>query len=288
MDTEAIRRAAVEASTRWSMNSRPPRSDEGRVDDVFGCDCFSLPEMKERLPKNVVRRLLDTIERGTPLAEDVADVVASAMKDWAVDNGATHFTHWFHPLTGSTAEKHDSLFAPDNQGGLIAGLSGSSLVQGEPDASSFPSGGLRPTIEARGYTAWDTTSPAFLMRGVNSTTLCIPTAFVTWNGEALDKKTPLLRSMDAISKQAMRVLRFFGTDVGVERVFSTVGCEQEYFLRCPARPPAMRPHALRAPARQGTGTLGSLLRCDPGAGAGVHGRSRARAVPPRCPGADSA
>ncbi|MGP1272547.1 MAG: glutamine synthetase III family protein [Phycisphaerales bacterium] len=230
MSTEGIRQAAIEAATRWSMESRPREAESERIDAIFGTDCFSLPEMRERLPKPVLRRLLDTIERGTPLDADVADVVAAAMKDWAVERGATHFTHWFHPLTGSTAEKHDGLFDPDGQGGLLAGLSGSSLVQGEPDASSFPSGGLRPTFEARGYTAWDATSPAFLMRGVNSVTLCIPTAFVSWTGEALDKKTPLLRSMDAISKQALRVLEFFDTAQGVERVYSTVGCEQEYFL----------------------------------------------------------
>ncbi len=227
---EQIRRDAIAAATAWSMSNTPGSSPQIRVDDEFGADCFSLPEMKERLPKQTLRALLATIERGTPLDEDVADLVASAMKSWAVENGATHFTHWFHPLTGSTAEKHDGLFDPDEKGGVIAQLSGSNLVQGEPDASSFPSGGLRPTFEARGYTAWDATSPAFLVRGANSVTLCIPTAFVSWTGEALDKKTPLLRSMDALSEQALRVLRFFGSDAGVSRVHSTMGCEQEYFL----------------------------------------------------------
>ncbi|MEM1072023.1 MAG: glutamine synthetase III [Planctomycetota bacterium] len=229
MNIERIRQSAVEAATRWSMESRPP-AVEGTVDEIFGSDAFSLPEMRERLPKDVLKRLLRTIELGSPLDADVAGVVAAAMKDWAVDRGATHFTHWFHPLTGSTAEKHDALFDPDGVGRAIASLSGTNLVQGEPDASSFPSGGLRPTFEARGYTAWDATSPAFLLRGVNSVTLCIPTAFVSWTGEALDKKTPLLRSMDAISKQALRVLAFFGADDGVERIYSTLGCEQEYFL----------------------------------------------------------
>ncbi len=161
----------------------------------------------------------------------VADVVAATMKDWAIENGATHFTHWFQPLTGLTAEKHDSLVSPDGQGGVVFNFSGSDLVQGEPDASSFPSGGLRATFEARGYTAWDPTSPAFLIRGQGgSVTLCIPTAFVSWTGEALDTKIPLLRSMEALSKQAKRILKVFGTDVGVSQVFTTVGPEQEYFL----------------------------------------------------------
>jgi glutamine synthetase len=152
------------------------------------------------------------------------------MKDWAIENGATHYTHWFQPLTGLTAEKHDSLAAPDGAGGVVFNFSGSELVQGEPDASSFPSGGLRATFEARGYTAWDATSPAFLMRGDNNVTLCIPTAFVSWTGEALDTKIPLLRSVDALSRQALRILRIFGTDQGVSRIVTTVGPEQEYFL----------------------------------------------------------
>ena len=160
----------------------------------------------------------------------MADVVAASMKDWAIENGASHYTHWFQPLTGQTAEKHDSLAAPDGNGGVVFNFSGSELVQGEPDASSFPSGGLRATFEARGYTAWDATSPAFLMRGDNNVTLCIPTAFVSWTGEALDTKIPLLRSVEALSHQAMRVLKIFGTDEGVRRVYTTVGPEQEYFL----------------------------------------------------------
>lgn len=227
---EQIRRDAVAAAAAWSMNNLPGSSPLTQVKEEFGVDCFSLPEMRERLPKQTLRVLLDTIERGLPLDTEVANIVAAAMKSWAVERGATHFTHWFHPLTGSTAEKHDGLFDPDGSGGVVASLSGSSLVQGEPDASSFPSGGLRPTFEARGYTAWDATSPAFLIRGSNSVTLCIPTAFVSWTGEALDKKTPLLRSMDALSEQALRVLRIFGSDDGVSRVHSNMGCEQEYFL----------------------------------------------------------
>jgi glutamine synthetase len=200
------------------------------VDALYSRDVFSRAVMRQRLPKDVFRRLLRTIDQGDPLDHSVADVVASAMKDWAIEHGASHFTHWFQPLTGSTAEKHDSLISPDGQGGVIFNFSGSDLVQGEPDASSFPSGGLRATFEARGYTAWDATSPAFLMRGAKSVTLVIPTGFVSWTGEALDTKIPLLRSMEALSKQALRILRLFGTDRGVSRVFTTVGPEQEYFL----------------------------------------------------------
>jgi glutamine synthetase len=201
-----------------------------RADHLFGKDVFSRKVMKQRLPKDVYKALLRTIDRGDPLKQDLADVVAAAMKDWAVEIGATYFTHWFQPLTGLTAEKHDSLVAPDSEGGAIFNLSGSELVQGEPDASSFPSGGLRATFEARGYTAWDVTSPAFIHRDEGVATLVIPTAFVSWTGEALDTKTPLLRSMEALSKQALRVLKLFGTDTGVSRVMTTVGPEQEYFL----------------------------------------------------------
>jgi glutamine synthetase len=201
-----------------------------RLDSLFGADVFSTRIMRKRLPKEVYRSLMQTIEHGEPLDPQVADVVAASMKDWAIENGATHYTHWFQPLTGLTAEKHDSLVASDGNGGMMFNFSGAELVQGEPDASSFPSGGLRATFEARGYTAWDPTSPAFLMRGEKTVTLCIPTAFVSWNGEALDTKLPLHRSMEALSKQALRVLRFFGTDAGVKRVLTTIGPEQEYFL----------------------------------------------------------
>jgi glutamine synthetase len=201
-----------------------------RIDSIFGSDIFSRSMMRKRLPKDVYRSLLRTIDQGEPLDPAVADVVAASMKDWAIENGASHYTHWFQPLTGLTAEKHDSLAAPDGAGGVVFNFSGSELVQGEPDASSFPSGGLRATFEARGYTAWDATSPAFLMRGDNNVTLCIPTAFVSWNGEALDTKIPLLRSVDALSKQARRILKIFGTDQGVSRIVTTVGPEQEYFL----------------------------------------------------------
>ena len=215
------------ASTNGTAAPSPSAS---RVDSIFGADVFSWRLMRQRLPKDVVKSLMRTIELGETLDPQVAGVVAATMKDWAIENGATHFTHWFQPLTGLTAEKHDSLIAPDGQGGVMFNFSGSDLVQGEPDASSFPSGGLRATFEARGYTAWDPTSPAFLMRGENNVTLCIPTAFVSWTGEALDTKLPLLRSMEALSAQALRILRIFGTDRGVSRVFTTVGPEQEYFL----------------------------------------------------------
>ncbi len=224
---------AITASTLWYTGERKNGKShpaEERVETYFGRDVFGPQEMRQRLPKETYKRLMQTVEHGQPLDPQIADVVAAAMKDWAIENGATHYTHWFQPLTGLTAEKHDSLIAPDGQGGMVYALSGSELCQGEPDASSFPSGGLRATFEARGYTAWDATSPAFLVRGDNNVTLCIPTAFVSWTGAALDQKTPLLRSMDALSKQALRLLRVFGTDTNVNRVLSTVGPEQEYFL----------------------------------------------------------
>ncbi|MEP0845844.1 MAG: glutamine synthetase III [Phycisphaerae bacterium] len=230
MNLATARAEAVAAAARWAAAARNGDETIERVDSFFGCDVFSQRTMRQRLPKEVYRALMETIELGAPLDPKVADVVAAAMKDWAIENGATHYTHWFQPLTGLTAEKHDSLVVPDGQGGMLYSLSGGDLVQGEPDASSFPSGGLRATFEARGYTAWDATSPAFLMRGEKTVTLCIPTAFVSWTGAALDQKTPLLRSMEALSTQAIRVLRIFGTDIGVNRVYTTVGAEQEYFL----------------------------------------------------------
>ncbi|MFU8819701.1 MAG: glutamine synthetase III [Desulfurivibrio sp.] len=186
--------------------------------------------MRERLPKETYKALQNTIHTGASLQPEVAAVVANAMKDWAIERGATHYTHWFQPLTGSTAEKHDSFIAPDMDGTVIMEFSGKQLIQGEPDASSFPSGGLRVTFEARGYTAWDCTSPAFLKEdGAGNVTLCIPTAFCSYKGEALDKKTPLLRSMNAVSKQALRVLKALGNTTST-KVIPTVGAEQEYFL----------------------------------------------------------
>ena len=233
MGAMEAKQSAIRAATRWS-ESQQDRVDVkqagGKIEEIFGQDVFSQRVMRQRLPKDIYKRLIRTMEDGEPLDLDVADVVAAGMKDWATVNGATHYTHWFQPLTGLTAEKHDSFATPDGVGGVILELSGSDLCQSEPDASSFPSGGLRATFEARGYTVWDATSPAFLIRGENNVTLCIPTAFVSWTGAALDQKTPLLRSMEALSTQAMRVLRLFGTDKGVKRVYTTVGAEQEYFL----------------------------------------------------------
>jgi glutamine synthetase len=198
--------------------------------EVFGSNVFSDKVMKQRLPREVYRALKATIEKGTPLGPDVADVVANAMKDWAIERGVTHYTHWFQPLTGITAEKHDSFISPTPEGGVVLEFSGKQLIQGEPDASSFPSGGLRATFEARGYTVWDCTSPAFLKEDESGhATLTIPTAFYSYNGEALDKKTPLLRSMAAVSKQALRVLKVLGNTTSL-KVTSTVGPEQEYFL----------------------------------------------------------
>ena len=195
------------------------------VPDYFGCLVFNDKVMKANLPTEVYESLKKTREEGVRLDSSVASVVADAMKDWAVANGATHFTHWFQPLTGITAEKHDSFIAPTDDGGVIMEFSGKELIQGEPDASSFPSGGLRATFEARGYTAWDPTSFAF----IKDKTLCIPTAFCAYNGEALDKKTPLLRSMAALNKQALRILKLFGNK-DVKSVHTNVGPEQEYFL----------------------------------------------------------
>ena len=194
------------------------------VPEIFGSDVFNESAMRERLPKATYKALKKTIDNGDPLAPDVANIVANAMKDWAVEKGCTHFTHWFQPMTGLTAEKLDSFIQPSEGGHVIMEFSGKELVKGEPDASSFPSGGLRATFEARGYTAWDPTSYAF----IKEKTLCIPTAFCSYNGEALDKKTPLLRSMEAISRSALRVLKLFGSDA--TRVISNVGPEQEYFL----------------------------------------------------------
>lgn len=195
------------------------------LQQVFGCNVFSKAIMKERLSKDTYKKLLRTLDLNEELIPEVAEIVASVMKDWAIEKGATHYTHWFQPMTGKTAEKHDSFIEPTGDGRVIMEFSGKQLIQGEPDASSFPNGGLRATFEARGYTTWDATSPAF----VKDHTLYIPTAFCSYSGEALDKKTPLLRSMEAISKQAIRILRLFG-DTKIQKVVSTVGPEQEYFV----------------------------------------------------------
>ena len=196
-----------------------------KIPELFGTMVFNDKTMKERLPKETYKALRKTIKEGKRLDPSVTNIVASVMKDWAVENGATHFTHWFQPMTGITAEKHDSFLSPDGEGSVIMEFTGKDLVKGEPDASSFPSGGLRATFEARGYTAWDPTSYAF----IKGNTLCIPTAFCSYSGEALDKKTPLLKSMEVINKQALRILRLFGNTTAT-RVDSTVGAEQEYFL----------------------------------------------------------
>jgi len=221
---------AIAASNRWQHVSLDSENSPQRIDEIYAADVFDIRKMRQRLPESVFHSVEEVLKGGAKLTLADADVIAEAMKDWAIERGVTHYTHWFQPMTGLTAEKHDSLTSPDGKGGLMYRLSGNSLVQGEPDASSFPSGGLRATFEARGYTAWDVTSPAFIIRGSNYATLSIPTAFVSWNGEALDKKTPLLRSIDAISTQAMRILKFFGSDEGVSSIGSTLGAEQEYFL----------------------------------------------------------
>jgi len=218
-------------AAQWSANGEAlGASDLSQpANNPFAANVFSPQVQQRRLPKDVFRKLQGTLDQGEPLDPSLADAVAAAMKDWALENGATHYTHWFQPLTGSTAEKHDSFFSPAGEGTALAGFSGKELVQGEPDASSFPTGGVRATFEARGYTAWDPTSPAFLLENPNGALLCIPTAFASWTGEALDAKIPLLRSMDALSKTAIRALRLLG-DETTTRVFTTVGPEQEYFL----------------------------------------------------------
>jgi glutamine synthetase len=199
------------------------------VSELYGSNSFSNAVMRERLPKNIYKEILAVQGGEKELTLEVAEVVAASMRDWAISKGASHYTHWFHPLTGLTAEKHDSFIAPSGDGRVIMEFSGKELIKGEPDASSFPSGGLRATFEARGYTAWDVTSPAFLKQDRTGTTLCIPTAFISYYGQALDKKVPLLKSIDALSKQAIRVLRALGNETS-KRVFTTVGPEQEYFL----------------------------------------------------------
>ncbi len=219
-------------AAQWSANGTALGATDLTLpgNQVFAANVFSLNVQRHRLPKHVYRALQRTLEHGEALDTSLADQVAQAMKDWAMERGATHYTHWFQPLTGTTAEKHDSFYAPVGDGTAIAEFSGKELIQGEPDASSFPTGGIRATFEARGYTAWDPTSPAFILENPNGALLCIPTAFTSWTGEALDHKIPLLRSMDALSGAAMRALQLLGTAEGAQRVFTTVGPEQEYFL----------------------------------------------------------
>ena len=218
-------------AAKWSPNGDRLGAPDLTVSDnqVFGENVFSPAIQRQRLPKDVYRKLSKTLAKGEALDTSLADSVALAMKEWALEKGATHYAHVFQPLTGLTAEKHDSFYGPTGEGTALAEFSGKELIQAEPDASSFPSGGLRSTFEARGYTAWDPTSPAFILENPNGALLCIPTAFVSWTGEALDNKIPLLRSMDALSKSAMRALRLFGNH-SAERIFTSVGPEQEYFL----------------------------------------------------------
>ena len=219
---------AIKGIRSWAMTEGRVTNTPANVKDTFGALVFSDKVQQARLPKPAYKALRDTIMRGEALDASTADAVASALKDWAVEHGASHFTHWFQPLTGITAEKHDSFYGPTADGQALAEFSGKELVRGEPDASSFPSGGIRSTFEARGYTAWDPTSPPWLLVHNNSATLVIPTAFVSWTGAALDKKTPLLRSMEALSTQAVRVLKLFGSSA--TRATATFGPEQEYFL----------------------------------------------------------
>ncbi|MFN8151307.1 MAG: glutamine synthetase III [Solirubrobacterales bacterium] len=225
------RKSNLAAGSTWSANGGAVETgdlrDAGSL--PFGSNVFSPAVQKERLASETFARLTKTLDAGEPLDSSLADEVAEAMKEWALEHGATHYTHVFQPLTGLTAEKHDSFFEPGGNSDAIAGFSGKELIQGEPDASSFPTGGIRATFEARGYTAWDPTSPAFLLENPNGTLLCIPTAFASWTGEALDAKIPLLRSMDALSTSAVKALKLLG-DEDTVRVFTTVGPEQEYFL----------------------------------------------------------
>ena len=219
---------AIKGIRTWAMHEGRTIKTPAQVKDIFGERVFNDKVQQARLPKPIYNALRDTITRGLALDTTTADGVASALKDWAVEHGASHYTHWFQPMTGITAEKHDSFYGPTADGRALAEFSGKELVRGEPDASSFPSGGMRSTFEARGYTAWDPTSPPWLLVHGNSATLVIPTAFVSWTGEALDKKTPLLRSMEALSTQSVRVLKLFGSSA--TRAIATCGPEQEYFL----------------------------------------------------------
>jgi glutamine synthetase len=223
------RQDAIAAVTNYKSNGKALNFRDSESSSVFASNVFSDKAMKARLPKAVYKALQRTVRLGEKLDASVADAVASAMKEWAIEKGATHYAHVFYPLTGLTAEKHDSFLSPTDDGGAMAEFSGKELIQGEPDASSFPSGGIRATFEARGYTAWDPTSSAYILENPNGTTLCIPTAFCSWTGEALDKKTPVLRSMQALNKQAQRILKVFGHE-NVGPITASAGPEQEYFL----------------------------------------------------------
>ena len=231
--SKLYRRFDALQAVRKAETTLTARNGSGILDmniaKIFGENCLSMDTLKERLPKSVWKILKKTIRDNAPLDFEVADAVAVVMKEWATEKGATHYTHWFQPLTGATAEKHDSFITPNQGGGAMTQFSGNDLMRGEPDASSFPSGGLRPTFEARGYTAWDPTSPAFIIENGRGSTLCIPTVFASWKGESLDFKTPLLRSVESLNKQAMRALKLFGEE-DLKWVNATGGFEQEYFL----------------------------------------------------------
>ncbi|MCB9421329.1 MAG: glutamine synthetase III [Ardenticatenaceae bacterium] len=229
MSGNESRLKAISNVVNYAPINKPLSFVETPASELFAVNVFTTKVMQERLPKAVYKSLMKTIKEGKKLDTSTADAVANAMKDWAIEKGATHYAHVFYPLTGATAEKHDSFLSPNGDGSAIAEFSGEQLIQGEPDGSSFPTGGIRPTFEARGYTAWDVTSPAYILENPNGTTLCIPTAFVSWTGEALDKKTPVLRSMKALNEQAQRILKLFGHDDGAI-VTATAGPEQEYFL----------------------------------------------------------
>ncbi|NNL64670.1 MAG: glutamine synthetase type III [Myxococcales bacterium] len=229
MSGSTARQKAIDAVVAYEPPANPLNFAETPSGELFGCNVFNRSVMSNRLPKAIYKSLLETIDKGSALDPAAADVVATAMKDWAIEKGATHYAHVFYPLTGATAEKHDSFLTPDGEGGAIAEFAGKTLIQGEPDASSFPNGGIRATFEARGYTAWDVTSPAYIVENPNGATLCIPTAFVSWTGEALDKKTPLLRAGQALDDQAQRILALFGHE-NPAKVTSFAGPEQEYFL----------------------------------------------------------
>jgi glutamine synthetase len=219
---------AARSIIEWGKNGQRLSGPRAKATEIFGSLTFNDEVQRRRLPREVYRALRRTTTHGEPLEESAAEIVAGAMRDWAVEHGATHYTHWFQPMTGITAEKHDSFVAPTPEGRAVAEFSGKELIKGEPDASSFPSGGMRSTFEARGYTAWDPTSPPWLLMSQNGSTLVIPTVFVSWTGDSLDKKTPLLRSIEALSQQAVRILRLFKSSS--DRVMTTCGPEQEYFL----------------------------------------------------------
>ena len=260
--------------------------------DIYGSYVFDEVAQRQYLAKPIFAKLRRTIEGHEPFDPAIVDAVAHGVKEWALAQGATHYTHWFVPMTGSTAEKHDSFLTPTGDGQTIAEFSGKNLLQGEPDASSFPSGGLRATFEARGYTGWDVTSPIFLQVEPNGVTMTIPTAYVSYTGEALDFKIPLLRSQEALGAQALRVLRWFGNTTTEPRLHEHRPGAGVLPRRPPARRAAARPAADRAdPVRcrvaQGPGARGPVLRPDPRADPRVHDGSRSRAVAPRHPGQDA-